>query len=476
MTQADPTYQHLSVVMPVYNEVFTLRKIVDRVLASPVSLEIELICVDDASSDGSFNVLEELAESDSRIKVLRHEANMGKGAAIRTAIPFVTGEIVVIQDADLEYDPNDYPGLLAPILEGKADAVFGSRFASSAQRKLLLYWHSVANRFLTWVANVFNDINMSDMETGYKMVRADILKMIPLKSKRFGIEPELVTRLSQMNVRLYEVPVSYHGRTRAEGKKIGLKDAIEAFWCLFKYRFIDTRFTTHDGYYILESMRRAKGFNVWMLRQFKQFVGKRVLEAGCGIGNFTQLLLDRPRLVCADNDPLYLSMIDRRFGHLENLDVANIDLSSATDIGGLKPERFDTIICLNVLEHIETDEETLSQYFGLLEPEGHAVILVPAHPWLFSECDTKLGHYRRYTPDELGGKMKAAGFDLVSIRQFNRVGVLGWYVNKIRGRSLLSPRQLVLYEWILPIVKLIDKIGIGPGLSLIAVGRKPVKA
>ena len=162
------------------------------------------------------------------------------------------------------------------------------------------------------------------METCYKAVRADILKQTPLHSQRFGIEPELTTRLAQWNIRLYEVPISYHGRTVAEGKKIGWKDAFSAVWTLFKYRFLDDRFTTHDGYYVLQSMRRARGLNRWILEQFRPFIGSRVLEAGCGIGNFTELLLDRQRLLCVDNDPLYVEMLNWRLGHLENVRIAQV--------------------------------------------------------------------------------------------------------------------------------------------------------
>jgi glycosyltransferase involved in cell wall biosynthesis len=222
----------LSVLMPVYNEARTLRTIVARVLASPVSLPMELICVDDGSRDGSPEILDALAAKDARIRVIRQPRNMGKGRAIRTAIEHMRGDIGLIQDADLEYDPGDYPALIAPILEGKADAVFGSRFASASQRKILLYWHGVANQILTWLTNILNDINLTDMETCYKAVRADVLKQTPLKSDRFGIEPELTTKLAQWNIRLYEVPVSYHGRTVAEGKKIGWKDAVSAVWTL----------------------------------------------------------------------------------------------------------------------------------------------------------------------------------------------------------------------------------------------------
>jgi glycosyltransferase involved in cell wall biosynthesis len=464
----------LSVLMPVYNEARTLRTIVGRVLTSPISIPMEVICVDDCSTDGSHDILQQLANADGRIKVVRQEKNQGKGAAIQRAIQELTGDIAIIQDADLEYDPRDYPAMIAPILENKADAVFGSRFSSAGQRKILLFWHSVANRMLTMITNMLNDVNITDMETCYKAVRADILKQIPLKSKRFGIEPELTTRLAQWNIRLYEVPVSYHGRSVAEGKKIGLKDAFSALWCLFKYRFIDTRFTTHDGYYILQSVRRAKGFNRWMLSQFRPYIGKRVLEAGCGIGNFTEQLLDRERLICVDYDPFYVEMIDRRFGHLENVKVMQTDLTQIERYGPITSEDIDTIICLNVVEHIEADTTVLANYHEALVPGGHAVILVPAQPWLFSACDKALGHFRRYTNAELRTKMAGAGFEVVNVHQFNRLGVAGWLVNKILGRADLSPRQMRLYELMLIPAKILDFLRIGPGLSVIAVGRKPL--
>lgn len=466
-------FKKLSVLMPIYNEARTLRTIVERVLSSPLKIAIELICVDDGSSDSSPRILRELAMADERIKIFHHEQNQGKGAAIQTAIKHLTGEIALVQDADLEYDPADYPLILAPILEGKADAAFGSRFASPPQRKVLLYWHTLGNSILTWITNMFNDINLTDMMTGYKAVRADILKQIPLKSKRFGIEPELTTRLAQWKVRIYEIPVSYHGRTYAEDKKIRLKDAFEALWCLCKFRFLSPRFTTNNAYYTLQCLHQAKGFNRWMLRQFTQFVGDRIFEAGCGIGSFTELLLDKQKLICADNDQFYVKMVSRRFGHLENVATLQMDLAVKAQYDGLKAEEIDTIVCLNVLEHIENDRDVLKNFFDLLKPGGHAIILVPFHPRLYTKCDEMLGHYRRYNEEGLKSNLEDAGFDLVSLKHFNRLGVLGWYTNGKMSRQHLSSRQIQIYNWLLPVAKLIDKIGLGPGLSLIGIGQKP---
>ncbi|CAN5614967.1 hypothetical protein BH10PLA1_BH10PLA1_08370 [soil metagenome] len=466
------TYRLLSVLMPAYNESRTLRSIVARVLDSNVPMDIELIIVDDASKDQTEAVARELAAKDSRIKYIRQPFNQGKGAAIHTAIANMTGDIAIVQDADLEYDPADFSALVAPILEGKADAVFGTRFAASHQRRAMLFWHGMANKMLTLATNVLNDINLTDMETCYKAVRADILKQIPLKSKRFGFEPELTTRLCQWNIRIYEVPVSYHGRTFAEGKKIGWKDGVAALWQLIKFRFFDTQFTTHEGYYILQSVRRARGFNKWIFRNIQKYVGERILEAGCGIGNFTEMLLDRSRLVCADLDDFYVEMISRRFGHLENVRTIKADL--ATDVVELvQGEKVDTIICINVLEHIPSDTAVLSNFYKLLTPGGHAIILVPAHPWLFSKCDETLGHCRRYTQEMLKADLQKAGFEIADLWEFNRLGVYGWWVSKVMQKDTLSPRQMKLYERLLPIAKLLDRLKIGPGLSVIGVGRKP---
>jgi glycosyltransferase involved in cell wall biosynthesis len=462
--------------MPVYNEARTLRRIVAAVLACPTELELELVVVDDASTDATPQVLRELAERDPRIRVYRQDRNRGKGAAVRRAVREMTGDIAIVQDADLEYDPAEIPRVIAPILAGRADAVFGSRFASSPQRKVLLYWHAVANRLLTFLTNILNDLNLTDMETCYKAVRADILRQIPLKSDRFGIEPELTTRLAQWNIRIYEVPISYHGRSVAEGKKIRWTDAVSAAWCLFKYRFRDTRFTTHEGYYVLQSVRRARSFNRWMLSGFAPYIGQRVYEAGCGIGNFTEFLLAKDRLVCVDYDGFYTEVIGRRFGHLENVRALRMDLARPDPGAAIERERLDTVISLNVIEHIEDDRAVIRHFYDALIPGGHAIVLVPAHPRLFTPCDRALGHHRRYTGAELRAKFEEAGFGVVSLRQFNRLGVLGWWLNGKLGRTDLSPAQMRLYERLLPLAKLMDRLKVGPGLSLVIVGRKPVAA
>jgi glycosyltransferase involved in cell wall biosynthesis len=223
----------LSVIMPVYNEAKTVEEVIRKVLEQPEVAE--LITVNDASSDGTGDVLRELAKSLPKMKVFEHAVNQGKGAAIRTGISHATAPYVIIQDADLEYEPEEYPILLKPILSGKADVVFGSRFIGGEAHRVLYFWHSIGNQFLTLLSNMFTNLNLTDMETCYKVFRREIIQSITIEENRFGFEPEITAKVARTNVRIYEVAVSYHGRTYAEGKKIGWKDGISAIRCILKY-------------------------------------------------------------------------------------------------------------------------------------------------------------------------------------------------------------------------------------------------
>lgn len=228
----------LSVVIPVYNERDTIAEIIARVDRVPI--EKEIITVNDCSKDGTLDRLKELQQKYPNLKVLHHEVNQGKGAALRTGFAAAKGDMVIIQDADLEYDPSEYPKLIQPILDGRADVVYGSRFAGGECHRVLYYWHMLGNRFLTNMSNMFTNLNLTDMETCYKLMRSDIAKSLKLREKRFGFEPEVTAKLARVEgIRLYEVGISYYGRTYAEGKKIGWRDGFRAIWCIVRYGLAD---------------------------------------------------------------------------------------------------------------------------------------------------------------------------------------------------------------------------------------------
>jgi glycosyltransferase involved in cell wall biosynthesis len=238
----------LSIVIPVYNEERYIHAALERVLASDVShlgLEREIVVVNDCSKDGTARALERYANHDT-VRVFHHDVNMGKGAALRTGFSKATGEIMLIQDADFEYDPQDYPTLLRPIMSGKADVVFGSRFAGGEPHRVLYFWHSIGNRFLTMLSNMMTDINLTDMETCYKVFRSEILRQIEIKENRFGFEPEITAKVAKLakysSCRIYEVGISYNGRTYAEGKKITWKDGFSAIKCIIKYNLFDKQY------------------------------------------------------------------------------------------------------------------------------------------------------------------------------------------------------------------------------------------
>ena len=222
----------LSVVVPCFNEIKTIGEVIENILDSPINPK-EVIIVDDFSSDGYREYLKKI--NNKNIKVIFHEKNLGKGAALSTGIAFAKGEIIIIQDADLEYDPNEYPNVIGPIINGKADIVYGSRFQGGQPHRVVYFWHRIGNGFLTIFSNFFTDLNLTDMETCYKAFRSDIIKTIEIEEKRFGFEPEITAKISKLNCRIYEVGISYYGRTYKEGKKIGWKDGIRAIYCILKY-------------------------------------------------------------------------------------------------------------------------------------------------------------------------------------------------------------------------------------------------
>src|ERR1043165_2012556 len=318
----------LSILMPVYNERTVVERCISLVMAAPLpeNMERELIIVDDCSTDGSFRILERLAASYPEIRLFRHQKNSGKGAAVRTAISKAEGDFSIIQDADLEYDPSEYPRLLQPLLDGHADAVFGSRYLAGAQTRVLPFWHSMINKFLTLVSNMFSNLKVTDMETCYKVFRTDLLKSIPIRSDRFGFEPEITMKVSKRKLRVYEVPISYHGRTYEEGKKIGWKDGAKALGVILYFWIIDDLYAETYGRGLLNSLTGTPQYQSWITKILRPYLGDTVLEIGAGLGTLTGRLMARKLFyVAGEKDPLYLHALRNRFLRTPNVTVCKLD-------------------------------------------------------------------------------------------------------------------------------------------------------
>ena len=461
----------LSVVMPVYNENATIREIVRRV--SEVPLEKEILIVDDCSTDGTREILREL-DGQGGVRVHFQPVNQGKGAAVAVGFRYATGDVVVVQDADLEYDPMEYLKLLAPITQGHADVVYGSRFLGGGARRVLYFWHTVGNRLLTLTSNMFTNLNLTDMETCYKMFRREVVQSMRIESRRFGIEPEITAKIARRGYRVFEVPISYYGRTYEEGKKIGLKDAFSALWTIIRHAVREAEDPKNVGHVTLARMGKLEPYNRWLADRFEKSLGQRVLEIGAGFGNMTRHLTPREMIIASDLDAVALEYLRGAFRDDPSIRIASyrfpLQPGQRRELEGLA---LDTVVCLNVLEHIEDDVSTLADLLSILRPGGRLVLIVPAHARLYSSLDVHLRHFRRYEKPELEKKIRDAGFVLEDCRFLNRPGVFGWYVNgRILRRRVLPRGQLSLFKLVLPLLRSEETNPPSWGLSLLAIARK----
>jgi glycosyltransferase involved in cell wall biosynthesis len=465
----------LSILIPIYNERYSIRELLRRVLSVslPNDMEREVIIVDDGSTDGTREILASFqSRYPNTIRCFSQERNFGKGAAIRKAIANATGDFCIFQDADLEYDPRDYDAMLQPLLEGVADCVYGSRFLYRERRRVLYYRHSLGNRFLTNLSNLFTDLYLTDMETCYKAFRTELLKTIPIRSNDFGLEPEITAKIAKRGFRVYEVPIRYDGRTYAEGKKITWKDGCKALYTVMKYWLIDDCYHQREGHDILDSFSYAHRFNKWMADVIKPYLGAHVLEIGAGMGNLTKEMLPRERYVASDFDPIFVNILNNLALRRSGVEVIRIDASKTEDFEHYKGA-FDTVICLNVLEHIKDARTALSNFYGALSPQGRLVILVPQGPYLYSSLDKAVGHVKRYTRGSLLEELTFAGYTVEHIIDFNRVGVLAWIMNaKIFRRTRISKLQMKIYDSLTWMWRVIDPIIPWPGLSLVAIAAR----
>jgi glycosyltransferase involved in cell wall biosynthesis len=473
----------LSVIVPAFNEQHLVGASLDRLRLlgeSPLLDRVKVIVVDDGSSDGTAEALEQfrrfLAESSTnRLDWLfiRHASNRGKAAAIHTGLEHADTELTVIHDADLEYHPQDLLKMVKVFLQEPADAVFGSRFLAGEYRRVLFFRHEIGNRLLTLMSNIVSDLNLTDMETCYKMVRTDLLKSIPLVGRGFEIEPEITIKLAKRAARIFEVPIRYSGRTYQEGKKIGVKDGFRAVGAIIRFAASDHVYSEDEyGSQILGRLNRAPRFTRWMADVIRPYLGERVLEIGAGTGNLTLQLIPRKLYYASDINPNYLTYLQNLIPDHPYLRVGYTDGEKHESYPA--DQRFDTVICLNVVEHLENDLGALKNIFDALEEGGRAIVLVPHGPGLYGTLDKVLGHYRRYTKQQFRELAARAGFQLENMLSFNHFGSPAWWLNgRLLRRTTFGLWQIKALNFLTPMVRKIDDFLPLPPLSIIAILRKP---
>jgi len=454
----------LSIVIPVYNEIDTILEILQRVKAVPMDKEI--IIVDDCSTDGTREILR--AIKGENIQLILNEENRGKGFSIRKGFGHVTGDMVIVQDADLEYYPDEYPILVQKIIEGKADVVYGTRFLGP--RRVFHFYHFLGNEVLNFIANFLYDTNLSDLMTGYKVFRANVLRRLKLRANGFGIEAEITAQILKRKLRVYEVPISYDGRDYDEGKKVTWKDFFRSLYWLIRCKF-ESYDVAEDTLY---RMRLMKNNNKWIFEQIKPHLGNNILEIGSGIGNISRFLAHLNRnLILTDVNGSYLEYLRHRFIGNPKVRIISHDISSI-DLSDILPSKIDTVVCISVLEHIEDDDRSLENIYEILSQNGRLILMVPAIRMLYGSLDEKVGHFRRYEKGELVKKLEYEKFAIEKIYYHNLISAIGWFVTgRILRKRLISSFQVKLLDKFIPFfAELEKKVKIPFGLSLMVICKK----
>lgn len=473
----------LALVIPCYNEAATIKSVVDRVLTSPFTDQV--IVVDDGSTDGSLEIV--LSIADDRVRVIAQGINLGKGAALRRGFAEVTSPYVMAQDADLEYDPDDYEAMIAPLRDGVADAVFGSRFTGNPHR-VLYYWHAVANRWLTLASNAVTNLNLSDVTTGAKAFRREVIQSLELEQDRFGIEFEITAKLAEADWRIFEVGVSYDGRTYEEGKKFRWTDgALSVYW-IARYSPLGSRLTnprrtlahSRDVSFeeadseledSLDNLDGASNYADWIVAMVAPHIRGDIIEIGAGHGTMAARLTTLGHVTANEPSTRAVAVLHERFGNDPLVTVAE---GYAADV--MTPGSFDAAVMINVLEHIPDDLGVLRGIFDGLRPGGTLAVFVPAHEALYSHFDHVIGHRRRYRRSTLNQVLSQAGFDIVDLRYVNVPGAFAWLLiaRLLRKQPTESSAARVFDRVIVPVLRRFETGRTPPfGLSLLAIGRRP---
>lgn len=425
----------LSVIMPVYNERPFIRESVEKVIqaVSKIPIDFSLLIIDDGSTDGTRDELLLLQKEFVVIKLFLQPFNQGKGAALQRGIAEADGDIILFQDADLEYSPDDIATVLQPLLSGHADVVYGSRFASRPSRRILNFHHQIINLSLTLASNLATGLNLTDMETGYKAFRADVIKTIPLRSQRFGIEPEITAKIAKRNCIIYEVPVSYNGRGYGEGKKITWRDGVKAVYTILRFWLIDDCYDKKQIAETYNDLERTHHACKYLVERILPYLGDRFIEIGSGIGAFSRFLPVREKMTISDWRPNFLSLLKSGFSEKSRIDVETLDINSR-DFPTRLGNRFDTAIFLHQLQFCHDEDQVLQNLHALLQKNGRLLLAVPDGSCL-GEYEKKLGYLRRYSADELQNLLVRNRF--VVLQQFTLN-----FPAKIIWKGILRKRKL----------------------------------
>lgn len=458
----------LSIIIPFYDEQSTLRFCVERVIKTQLPTECEILLVNDGSRDNSPQIAAELEREHESVRLINCERNRGKGAAVALGLKEAKGSIAIIQDADLEYNPEDIPRVLQPILDGNADAVYGSRFAASPQRRVLYYRHSLGNRAVTFVSNLLTDLNLTDVETCYKAFRLGLIRDIKIRSRTFTFEIEITAKLAHLGARIYEVPISYHGRSYLEGKKITWRDGIKALFVAIRFWMFSDLGTTHIATRAKLETRKLRRLNKWIASHITPHIRGSVIELGADVGQISSHLSSSEKLTLMEPNVECAEFLRNRFSHRPNVTVINEIRETAKQLSPELERKADTVLASSLIANLSDELPTLKILKSYLNPDGELILLLPNVEMLFSPLDEARGYMGRYSKKSAKEMLEMAGFEVISANSFNRVGSIFWFIlGKLFRRKKIASMLLGIFDFFTPAWKLFDYLLPVGGLNLV---------